>query len=158
MKALNLSTLPIAPLNNGGKKMAKYLIISQAIRDAIKNGKVKSLEQLPSARQLALQLNTNRHTIMAAFNELIAQGWIVSQQRKGYFVAEDLPVNGSVKTKPIIQNELNFEWEFTKNVESSPIQSVDNIVIISRVARRIFHYFLFKNSKVISAKHSVDLT
>jgi len=124
VKALNLSTLPIAPLNNGGKKMAKYLIISQAIRDAIKNGKVKSLEQLPSARQLAIQLNTNRHTIMAAFNELIAQGWIVSQQRKGYFVAEDLPVNGSVKTKPIIQNELNFEWKFTKNVESSPIQSV----------------------------------
>ena len=105
VKALNLSTLPIAPLNNAGKKMAKYLIISQAIRDAIKNGKVKSLEQLPSARQLAIQLNTNRHTIMAAFNELIAQGWIVSQQRKGYFVAEDLPVNGSVKTKPIIQND-----------------------------------------------------
>ncbi|WP_341206921.1 winged helix-turn-helix domain-containing protein, partial [uncultured Psychrosphaera sp.] len=68
-------------------KTPKYLIISQALRDAIKSGKAKPLEQLPSARQLALQLNTNRHTVMAAFNELIAQGWIVSQQRKGYFVA-----------------------------------------------------------------------
>ena len=123
MKALNLSILPVASLNSDGQKRAKYLTISQAIRDAIKDGKVKSLEQLPSARQLALQLNTNRHTIMAAFNELIAQGWIVSKERKGYFVAEDLPVNGSKKTKPITQNVSNFRWEFTKNVESSPIQS-----------------------------------
>jgi len=123
VKALNLSKLPMNSLTNDGRKMAKYLMISQAIRDAIKEEKVMALEQLPSARQLALQLNTNRHTIMAAFNELIAQGWIVSKERKGYFVAEDLPVNGSKKTKAIIQNKPRFQWEFTKNIESSPIQS-----------------------------------
>jgi len=89
VKALNLSTLSELSASSvftidkergeNGKKTAKYLNISQALRDAIKSGKAKPLEQLPSARQLALQLNTNRHTIMAAFNELIAQGWIVSQ-------------------------------------------------------------------------------
>ena len=123
MKALNLSIASITPSGNDGQKIAKYLTISQAIRDAIKVGKIKSLEQLPSARQLALQLNTNRHTIMAAFNELIAQGWIISIERKGYFVAENLPVNGSKKTKKVVEINAGFKWEFTKNIESSPIQS-----------------------------------
>ena len=128
MKTLNLSTIDIVALNitrveKGDHKTAKYLSISQAIRDAIKNGQVKSLEQLPSARQLALELNTNRHTIMAAFNELIAQGWIISKERKGYFVADDLPVNSSKETQKIKDISSTFKWEFTKNVESSPIQS-----------------------------------
>ena len=140
MKALNLTTRSILSLENmgkeggrNGKKTAKYLSISQALRDAIKSGKAKPLEQLPSARQLALQLNTNRHTVMAAFNELIAQGWIVSQERKGYFVAEDLPVNSSQQVKSVAgigvfqdSKYSSFNWQFTKSVEPSAVQVKPN--------------------------------
>lgn len=122
MKTLNLT---ITDLNH--HTTTKYLAISQAIRDAIKQGQVKPLEQLPSARQLAEQLNTNRHTIMAAFNELIAQGWIISKERKGYFVAVDLPVNSSKSTSPINEPTTDhFHWQFTKNIEASPIQATSN--------------------------------
>jgi len=121
MKTLNI-TLSVTQ-----HKTAKYLTISQAIRDAIKNGQVLSLDQLPSARQLADQLGTNRHTIMAAFNELIAQGWIISKQRKGYFVAQDLPVNSSMASKPVDNVATHaFNWTFTKNIDPSPIQSTDS--------------------------------
>lgn len=122
MKTLNIKTSEI-----NQSKTAKYLVISQAIRAAIKSGQVQSLEQLPSARQLADQLSTNRHTVMAAFNELIAQGWIISKERQGYFVASDLPVNSSEQTKPI-DNLLpnSFSWTFTKNVTASPIQAASN--------------------------------
>lgn len=122
MKTLNITTSDI-----NQHKMAKYLAISQAIRDAIKNGQVKSLEQLPSARQLAEQLNTNRHTIMAAFNELIAQGWIISKERQGYFVASDLPINSSQQTELIGNLAPNsFHWKFTKDVADNPIQTASN--------------------------------
>ena len=122
MKTLNLT---IENLEH--RKTKKYLAISQAIRDAIKQGQVKTLEQLPSARQLANQLNTNRHTIMAAFNELIAQGWIISKERQGYFVANDLPVNSSQFTTPINTNSpTDFPWSFTKNTDPVPIQTASN--------------------------------
>lgn len=132
VKTLNLTANSTFLKDDSVNKTPKYLIISQALRDAIKSGKAKPLEQLPSARQLALQLNTNRHTVMAAFNELIAQGWIVSQQRKGYFVAEDLPVNSSQQVKGAagiatgtetdINETASFNWQFTKTVDSSAVQ------------------------------------
>ncbi|GLS91112.1 GntR family transcriptional regulator [Psychromonas marina] len=118
MKTLNIKAV------SDEQKQAKYLAISQAIREAIKCGQVISSEQLPSARQLAEQLKTNRHTIMAAYNELIAQGWITSKQRKGYFVAADLPVNSSLRNKPMETLPAQpFRWKFTKNTDPSTIQT-----------------------------------
>ncbi|NQZ52463.1 MAG: winged helix-turn-helix transcriptional regulator, partial [Moritella sp.] len=56
------------------KRRAKYLLIADALKQAIKQGQVVPNEALPSARTLATQLNVNRHTIMAAVAELVAQG------------------------------------------------------------------------------------
>lgn len=112
-----MKTLHISNESLSNFKGAKYLAISHALRQAIKQGQVKENEQLPSARDLAQQLSTNRHTIMAAYNELIAQGWIISKQRRGYFVATNLPINNSLP--PAQQNrvsESGFQWQFTKNV------------------------------------------
>jgi GntR family transcriptional regulator/MocR family aminotransferase len=84
MKTLNLT------LENSNKKL--YLKIAQAIRNSIEIGHVRATEKLPSARALAEHLCVNRHTIMAAYNELVAQGWVETQQRKGYHVATILPI------------------------------------------------------------------
>ncbi|WP_413699535.1 PLP-dependent aminotransferase family protein [Psychromonas sp. KJ10-10] len=90
MKTLNLT------LQNSNKNL--YLNIAQAIRNSIENGHVIPNEKLPSARSLAIQLSVNRHTIMVAYNELVAQGWVQSQQRLGYRVATTLPIFTSTKT------------------------------------------------------------
>jgi len=91
MKTLNLTFEDTQP--------KRYLQIADAIRDAIKNGTVKPAEKLPSARVLAEQLAANRHTIMAAYNELIAQGWVETKQRQGYTVAKLLPIFSSLASK-----------------------------------------------------------
>ena len=126
---MNKTTRPVKKLNlpqllqqqvanhadNGLLKKAKYLQISDALRAAIKDGLVKSNKQLPSARQLALELSSNRHTIMAAFDELIAEGWIESKQRRGYFVADVLPVISSrYTTKHPNEQVEHFSWQFRK--------------------------------------------
>jgi len=119
VKTLNITTAEINKITG-----TKYLAISQAVRQAIKNEQIKASEQLPSARQLAQQLSTNRHTIMAAYNELIAQGWIISKQRRGYFVVDDLPINSSQRAHSKNQQSQDaFDWQFTKQVEESPIQA-----------------------------------
>jgi len=83
MKALNLQI-------KKGKK-AYYLRLADAIRQAIKIGQIRPGEYFPSARVLATELQCHRHTVMAAINELMAEGWINSQERKGYIVSKDLP-------------------------------------------------------------------
>ena len=72
-----------------------FLRIASAVRQAIRQGVLEAGETLPSARNLAQQLNTNRHTIMAAYQELIAQGWLESSERKSYRVVTSLPVESS---------------------------------------------------------------
>lgn len=96
---------------------AKYLKISAGLRFAIKTGLLIPGEQLPAARHLALQLTSNRHTIMAAYDELIAEGWIYSQQRKGYFVANVLPIESSqVATINNTVTTQLFNWKFSKKL------------------------------------------
>jgi GntR family transcriptional regulator/MocR family aminotransferase len=69
----------------------KYLRIADALREAIRAGRVGSGERIPSVRELAAQLRTNRLTVLAAAEELIGEGWIVSEYRRGYRVASALP-------------------------------------------------------------------
>jgi GntR family transcriptional regulator/MocR family aminotransferase len=74
---------------------AKYLLIADAVRYAIKKGQLAPSEPLPSARKLAEQLKVNRHTVMAALAELVAQGWVEAKERSGYRVVDCLPIQSS---------------------------------------------------------------
>ncbi|QBG37177.1 PLP-dependent aminotransferase family protein [Litorilituus sediminis] len=102
--------------------IAKYLKIAQAIRQAIKQGQLKPKESLPSARHLAVQIGVNRHTIMAAYNELIAQGWLEAKPRSGYKVVEHLPIEASqaLASKNRLSDNghstsaAQFQWHFAK--------------------------------------------
>lgn len=68
-----------------------YRQVASAVQRAIQRGILRAGEQLPSARELADQLQVNRHTVRAAYEELLAEGWIRAEERIGYFVANDFP-------------------------------------------------------------------
>jgi GntR family transcriptional regulator/MocR family aminotransferase len=71
---------------------AVYMQIADAIIHAVKTGKLQSGDPLPGSRQLAIQLKLNRNTVIDALNLLQAEGWLVSKERKGTFIADHLPV------------------------------------------------------------------
>jgi GntR family transcriptional regulator/MocR family aminotransferase len=79
-----------------------YLQISNAIIHNIRHGRIRSSFKLPGSRQLAAGLKIHRKTLLAAFDELLAQGWIEMIPRKGTFVVKDLP---EVKPKKIKAGE-----------------------------------------------------
>ena len=112
MNILNLT------LENNHTKL--YLNIADAIRTAIKNGHVLPSERLPSARVLAQQLQVNRHTVMAAYNELVAQGWVETKQRQGYRVALTLPIYNSLsqQSMPYCPSEKH-QWRVIKKGQAS---------------------------------------
>ena len=71
--------------------LAVYLQIVQAIIRDIERGRLASGVFLPSSRELAQTLGVNRKTVVFAYEDLIAQGWLESAGTRGTIVATSLP-------------------------------------------------------------------
>ena len=67
------------------------LRIARAVAQAIRGGRLKPGEALPGSRDLDEQVGVHRNTVMLAFQELIAEGWVVGQRGSGTFVADRVP-------------------------------------------------------------------
>ncbi|MFQ3786240.1 PLP-dependent aminotransferase family protein [Halomonas sp. A29] len=61
-----------------------------ALREWIQSGRLANGQRLPSTRQLAQELGLGRNTLLAAFDQLLAEGFLVTRHGAGTFVA-DLP-------------------------------------------------------------------
>lgn len=102
-----------------------YLRIASAVRLNIQAGGLRTEEALPSARNLAKELGCNRHTVMAAYQELIAQGWLESIERHSYRVASHLPIEHSkFAAKYRKQKNKGFVWRSNHSLlnESQPVK------------------------------------
>jgi len=65
--------------------------ITRAVTSDIQRGRLRPGDPLPGTRTLARALGVQRQTVVAAFDELVAEGWIVTQPARGAFVSSDLP-------------------------------------------------------------------
>ena len=63
----------------------KYLSLYSAIRGDILAGKLTEGQKLPSKRALASNLGVSVMTVQTAYEQLLAEGYIVSRERSGYF-------------------------------------------------------------------------
>ena len=68
-----------------------YMQIIQAVIRDIERGRLTSGAYLPSSRELAQILGVNRKTVVLAYEDLIAQGWLDSTGTRGTMVAAALP-------------------------------------------------------------------
>ncbi len=68
----------------GGRRAA----LERALRDAIRSGRLAPGARLPSTRALALELGTARGTVTAAYDQLIAEGYLVGRRGSGTTVAD----------------------------------------------------------------------
>ncbi|MBJ7438076.1 MAG: PLP-dependent aminotransferase family protein [Sphingopyxis sp.] len=68
-----------------------YMQIIQALIRDIERGRLTSGTYLPSSRELAQILGVNRKTVVIAYEDLIAQGWLDSAGTRGTMVASALP-------------------------------------------------------------------
>ncbi|AUH00592.1 PLP-dependent aminotransferase family protein [Prodigiosinella confusarubida] len=61
------------------------------IRLAILEGAITAGRRLPSSRDLAQQLSLSRNTVIAAYEQLLAEGYIETRTGSGTYVTEQLP-------------------------------------------------------------------
>ena len=77
--------------------------IAEGIRQHIINGIMKSEEQLPSVRELAISLTVNPNTVQRAYKQLELEGFIYSIKGKGNFVAKVTDDASSVRKKELYE-------------------------------------------------------
>lgn len=64
-----------------------YAQIIEQIKHLVAAGRLKPGDQLPTIRQLAVDLRVNPNTVVRAYHELDRQGVISTQQGRGTFIA-----------------------------------------------------------------------
>ena len=66
-----------------------YEQVVERFKTLILKGAMQADEQMPSVRNLAMELSINPNTIQKAYAELERQGYIYTVKGKGNFVSED---------------------------------------------------------------------
>src|SRR5688500_5863941 len=79
------------PAIEGGEELPMFLRIARAVARDARSGRLPKGAQLPSSRELATTLRVHRNTVLAAYRELTAEGFIQSTHGKGTFIAAELP-------------------------------------------------------------------
>jgi GntR family transcriptional regulator/MocR family aminotransferase len=65
-----------------------YLQLYEQIKQKIASGEMHSGSKLPSKHQLAKDLNVSKNTIETAYQQLLAEGYIKSVARRGFYVEQ----------------------------------------------------------------------
>ena len=69
-----------------GPGMPLYEALYRCIRGDILSGKLTEGQKLPSKRALSANLKVSKITVETAYNQLLSEGYIRSEEKVGYFV------------------------------------------------------------------------
>lgn len=72
---------------DAGSGVPLYLQITESIQQAVDTGYLGPGEQLPSVRELAVDLIISPNTVARAYRELEREGLIVTRQGRGTFIS-----------------------------------------------------------------------
>lgn len=78
-------------LNLRGASGPLYRRVYHALKSAIRSGRLGPAARLPSTRQLAADLGLSRNTVMLAYEQLAAEGYVVSRDRATTSVVGTVP-------------------------------------------------------------------
>ena len=79
-----------------------YRQIIEQVKVAIASGKLKTGDQLPTVRRLAVDLSINLNTVIRAYRELELEGVLEMQQGSGTFVSNRKPEIDLLKKQRMI--------------------------------------------------------
>ena len=74
--------------------------LEEALRDAVRSGRLAPGVRLPSSRALAIDLGIARNTVAEVYAQLVAEGWLVARQGSGTRVADGASTVGPHTAAP----------------------------------------------------------
>ncbi|MDQ0405903.1 PLP-dependent aminotransferase family protein [Streptomyces sp. NBC_01723] len=74
--------------------------LTEALREAVRGGRLAPGTRLPSSRSLAADLGVARNTVAEVYADLIAEGWLAARQGSGTRVADRTPAAPAHRPAP----------------------------------------------------------
>ncbi len=89
-----------------------YDQIKEQVKGLIHAGQIKTGDQLPTIRELSVELSVNFNTVALAYRDLANEGVIITERGKGTFVAstpgeQEMQVLRTEKLRNLIEALLN---------------------------------------------------
>jgi GntR family transcriptional regulator len=94
--------MPFTPMLDLATGVPAYRQIIDQVLGAIAAGTLQGGDQLPTVRQLAVDLSINPNTVVRAYRELEIRGILTTQQGIGTFVTtQPVPVDEAVRQRQL---------------------------------------------------------
>ncbi len=68
-----------------------YIQVAEGIIELIRKGMLHPGIRIQGTREFAVEIHLHRKTVVAAYQELVAEGWLETRPRKGFFVLKRFP-------------------------------------------------------------------
>ncbi|WP_130871253.1 PLP-dependent aminotransferase family protein [Intestinimonas massiliensis (ex Afouda et al. 2020)] len=114
----------LTPILDAGDRRPLYEQLYRHIRGEIETGQLKAGARLPSKRALAAHLKVSVVTVEGAYDQLLAEGYLRSEARRGFFVQAGAqePQPPEPSPSPDLREPVRpaFRWDFsTGGVDTS---------------------------------------
>lgn len=91
---------------DAGSGVPLYLQITGSIQQAVDSGYLEPGEQLPSVRELAIELTVSPNTVARAYRELEREGLIMTRQGRGTFISTRAEVLSRKRRRRALQSDM----------------------------------------------------
>lgn len=99
--------------------ISKYEYLYRCLKEDIVTGRIVQGSRMPSKRTLAEENGISIRTVLNAYDQLVVEGYLVSKERSGYYVASDFdsPFRYQKINIPLPAPEEDEDWlaDFTTN-------------------------------------------
>lgn len=144
--------------NIGSQHLYEYLY--HCIKTDIINGILPSGEKLPSKRSFAKNLGISTITVENAYEQLIAEGYIYSIAKKGYYVADITMIETLHPLPSLNSNDTTYYNTFSANQNNLISENTYSATQNNWTSNNIFpaaqNIFLSKDN--IQQSYKIDLT
>lgn len=103
--------------------------LRRALVTAILDGHIPHHRPLPSSRELARQLGVARNTVVHAYQHLMDEGYLLAEERRGYFVNSELVNSRMARApQPVASDAESPDWEKRFLTRPSRQRNLDSVL------------------------------
>jgi GntR family transcriptional regulator/MocR family aminotransferase len=108
-KGTNFPLELLVELERGGRRSLRSQL-EDALREAVRLGRISAGERLPATRALAADLGVSRRMVVDAYAQLLAEGYLVARGGAGTYVADGAAVAPSAPAAQEPARPLAFDF------------------------------------------------
>ena len=140
------------------KSIPLYEQLYQKIKNDIMSGELPADSSLPSKRSLAKNLSISVITVENSYNQLLAEGYIYSLPRKGFYVSDILRTSGIQDGSGVSRNPSNKVTTLSPTQRQKPQWFADFTSNANETTSFPFSNWAKLNRKILSEEQELLMT